>query len=177
MKGKRNSIFWRKESTGKPAWGADDNSLEIVGEGYFWKKGTSIPRTWRRRSYKIRKDAVLFYFDSGKLRGCLDVTDVQINTGSDKSHASISGLDIVSPIAAELFSIYDNITLELVFDGKESTDRFCMQLMKVSISSSNIEKFVRNFHWKEANRLLGDDEFMDDEYCRHGDTTLTSVNL
>lgn len=176
---KRGSIFGRKNSgSGKPAWG-DSGAMEVVGEGHFWKKGQSLPRTWRRRDYKLREDAVLFYFDGDKLKGSVDVTDITLSPGQDKnlgrSGAAPVGGD--SAIAAELFSAVEDKTVELVFDGKASADKFCLLLMKVTTSTTAVEKFVRDFHWLEANRLLGAEELEQDneDESRRG-TTLTSAS-
>lgn len=173
---KRVSIFGRKESTGKPPWGEDGGTLKVVGEGHFWKRGHTIPRTWRRREFKLREDAVLFYFDAGRLRGSIDVTDISLGAGLEKNlqKSGVMALGFHTPIAAELHSVYDEKTFEIVFDGKEAADRFCAMLMKVTVSAANVEQFVRDFHWREANRLLGELELEDDGASDRG-TTMTSL--
>ena len=177
---KRGSLFSRKNSGGgKPAWG-DPNAMAIVGEGYFWKKGQSLPRTWRRRDYKLREDAVLFYFDGDKLKGSVDVTDITLAPGQDKNlgRSGVTTVGCEGAIAAEMFSVFEDKTVELVFDGKASADKFCLLLMKVTTSTTVVEKFVRDFHWLEANRLLGAEELQDDvdddDEARRG-TTMTSA--
>lgn len=170
---KRVSIFGRKDMSGKPPWGEDGGVLETVGEGFFWKKGQSIPHNWRRRDYKLRSDAMLFYFDGGKLRGCADLTDISICAGNDKN-ADKAGAASQQAIPVDLFSVSESKNFELVFGGKDSTDAFCMQLMKVTANTAGVEKFVRDFHWKEANRLLGEYEMDDEDDCERA-TTMTSV--
>ena len=157
---KRSSIFGRKESNSdKPAWSDDCPKTSIIGEGHFWKKGHSIPRTWKRRDYKIRQDAMLFYFDNDRVGGSIDLGDISIVSGPDKNIAN-SGVGTECPIAADLNSVVDNKITEIVFDNKNSADHFCRLLIRVVQPScvSNVEAFVKDFHWKEATRLLGADE-------------------
>ena len=164
---------------GKSQWG-EEGAPSVVGEGCFWKKGQNIPRTWKRREYKLREDAVLFYFDGGKLRGSLDVTEISLSPGSDKNHgkSGAANFGCVNPVSADLCSKGEGKVFELVFETKEATDTFCRQLMAVSISTANIEKFVRDFHWKEANRLLGEEDILldSDEDTESRSATITSIS-
>jgi hypothetical protein len=72
MSKKRTSIFGRSREGLKPAYGESPLGLPgegAAGEGHFWKRGQNLPHTWRRREYKLREDAVMFYFDGDRLKG------------------------------------------------------------------------------------------------------------
>ncbi len=147
----------RAIASAKPGW-PEGQSIAIVGEGFFFKnKAKNVISSWKKRSYKIRADAVLFYFEESTCKGSVDLTEFELSLGNDKNldKKSISNeISADSAVCVELLSISEETKMELVFDSKASTDAFCMALTRVS-SKHNVEQFVTDFHWKEANRGTG----------------------
>ena len=141
----------------KPGW-PEGQGIAIVGEGYFFKNNAkNVISSWKKRSYKIRADAVLFYFEDSTCKGSVDLTEFELSLGNDKNldkRSINSELSADLAVCLELLSLSEETKMELVFDSKSSTDAFCMALTRVS-TKHNVEQFVTDFHWKEANRGAG----------------------
>jgi hypothetical protein len=114
--------------------------------------------SWKKRIFKIREDAVLFYFEDNTCKGSIDFTECELKSGNDrnleKSRVGESVADTAIPV--DVRSTVDQKTTELVFETKENADAFCVLVSKVA-TKHNVEEFVTDFHWKIANRGFGDD--------------------
>ena len=123
--------------------------------------------SWKKRSFKVREDAVLFYFEENTCKGSIDLTECELKSGNDrnleKSRVSESAADTAIPV--NIRSTIDQKTTELVFETKETADAFCVLVSKVA-TKHNVEEFVTDFHWKIANRGFADDNSIDSATVR-----------
>lgn len=119
----------------------NDHSSIILGGGEFRKKGSNI-KNWKIRSYYIKDDKKMLYFDpiSKEPKGVVDVTEVIVSVGPkenlQKSGSSDFSCEVGYSILLSLLS--ESINMEVVFDTKKEAQKFCLLLGYVATASNII---------------------------------------
>ena len=128
-----------------------NNSLpsQIIGCGEFRKKGSKI-KNWKIRSYYIKNDRKLLYFDplTKEPKGIFDISFVELSLGPienlNKSGCSDFSVEvghsiIMTSSSSSFSSLSSNKHMELVFDTTKVLKNFCCQLIHASPNNrSNI---------------------------------------
>lgn len=142
-------IFYRNDlPDGKLSWG-EGVSLLIVGEGEFWKKGQRV-KNWKRRHYKVREDAMLFYFECALQNRCLkpkgsrslSSVSFKIGVGTNLIESGAIDFSVEDAVPVELtFGTECNRFMEIVFDNLNDAKLFVLAVSKVT-DSHNIPDFL-----------------------------------
>lgn len=116
---------------------SDSSSLlgpREVGNGVFWKKGSAF-RTWKKRSYKIRTNGVLTYYDlkTESSKGTFKISKVKLSIGPIENVWDLEANGVsCDAIAVNIYSSDEMRTMELVFLSKVDVKTFCDTLLKAS---------------------------------------------
>lgn len=114
-------------------------SSVILGGGEFRKKGSKV-KNWKIRSYYIKDDHRLLYFDpvTKEPKGVVDVSEVIISMGPrenlQKSGSSDFSCEVGYSIMLSL--LCESMNLELVFDTNKEAQKFVLLLGYVAVASN-----------------------------------------
>jgi hypothetical protein len=113
--------------------------VQIIGGGEFRKKGSQV-KSWKIRSYYIKEDGVLMYFDpvTKEPKGVIDITEVAITEGPQENlHTSgCSDFSLESGVSLILTIFSESRKMEIVFDTLNDAQRFCLLVGYVATASN-----------------------------------------
>jgi hypothetical protein len=113
--------------------------VQIIGGGEFRKKGSQV-KSWKIRSYYIKEDGVLMYFDpvTKEPKGVIDITEVAITEGPlENLHTSgCSDFSLESGVSLILTIFSESRKMEIVFDTLKEAQRFCLLVGYVATASN-----------------------------------------
>jgi hypothetical protein len=118
-----------------------NHSSVILGGGEFRKKGSNV-KNWKIRSYYIKDDRKLLYFDpiTKEPKGVVDVSEVIVSIGPkenlQKSGSSDFSCEVGFSFMLSLLS--ESMNMEVVFDTKKEAQKFCLLLGYVATASNII---------------------------------------
>jgi hypothetical protein len=113
--------------------------VQILGGGEFRKKGSQV-KSWKIRSYYIKEDGMLLYFDpiTKEPKGVIDVKEIAVIEGpAENLHASgCSDFSLETGISLTLTIFSESRKMEIVFDTLKEAQRFCLLLSYVATASN-----------------------------------------
>ena len=119
----------------------------ILGGGEFRKKGANV-KNWKIRSYYIKDDRKLLYFDpiSKEPKGVVDVSEVIVSIGPKENLQKSGSSDFSSEVGYSIMIslLCESINMELVFDSKKEVQKFCLLLGYVA-TASNVTVHLFNY--------------------------------
>jgi hypothetical protein len=112
---------------------------QILGGGEFRKKGSQV-KNWKIRSYYIKDDAKMIYFDptTKEPKGVVDLKEFGISIGP-KENLHISGCSDFSReegVSIILTLIAEARKMEIVFDALKEAQKFCLLAGRVALASN-----------------------------------------
>lgn len=113
---------------------------KIIGSGEFRKKGSKI-KNWKIRSYYIKNDRKLIYFDpiTKEPKGIFDISFVELSNGPIDNLNKSGCSDFSIEIGHSIYMSSYNKSMELVFDTTKAAKNFVSQLIQAAPNNrSNI---------------------------------------
>jgi hypothetical protein len=119
-----------------------------VGNGMFWKRGTSY-KSWKHRRWEVHDNQQLFYIDiqssTNVVKGSVDISNVVIRDGpSDYTYqcGNPTPAQASKRISVTMESVVDNRELEIVFDLQDELVNFLVAVFTVS-DTNNVIDYAR----------------------------------
>jgi hypothetical protein len=103
---------------------------KIIGGGEFRKKGARI-KNWKIRSYYIKDDHRLLYFDpmTKEPKGVIDVSEIELSIGPLENLQKSGCSNFSTETGHSLYISSPTKNMELVFDTTKAMQKFCIQLL------------------------------------------------
>ena len=121
--------------------------VQIIGGGEFRKKGSQV-KSWKIRSYYIKEDGVLMYFDpmTKEPKGVIDITEVALTEGPIENLHASGCLDFAleNGISLMLTIFNESRKMEIVFDSLKEAKRFCLLLSYVATASNLLVRSIQS---------------------------------
>lgn len=139
------SYFKETQNTPLPS------SVTILGTGEFRKKGARV-KNWKIRSYYIKNDQKLLYFDpiTKEPKGILDISDVELSIGPMENLQKSGCSNFSNEKGHSIYLSTPMKSMELVFDTTKAAKNFCSQLLLVSSRNRNqILRFLNAMKWDD----------------------------
>jgi hypothetical protein len=121
--------YFKDTQSAVPA-GAPISPANIIGGGEFRKKGARV-KNWKIRSYYIKDDHRLLYFDpmTKEPKGVIDVSDIELSIGPLENLQKSGCTNFSTEKGHSLYISSPTKNMELVFDTTKAAQKFCIQLL------------------------------------------------
>jgi hypothetical protein len=129
------------------------SSSAILGSGEFRKKGARV-KNWKIRSYYIKDDQKLLYFDpvTKEPKGILDISDVELSIGPTENLNKSGCSNFSNEKGHSVYLSTPAKSMEIVFDTTRAAKNFCSQLLLVSSKNrTNIMRFLKAMKWEDID--------------------------
>jgi hypothetical protein len=127
----------------------------IIGNGEFRKKGARV-KNWKIRSYYIKDDQKLLYFDplTKEPKGILDISDVELSIGPLENLNKSGCSNFSNEKGHSVYLSTPAKSMEIVFDTTRAAKNFCSQLLLVSAKNrTNILRFLKAMKWDDLDGM------------------------
>lgn len=119
--------------------------IQIIGGGEFRKKGSNV-KSWKIRSYYVKEDATLMYFDpiTKEPKGVINVSEVAIIEGPKENlqASGCSDFSIEIGVSLILTILSESRKMEVVFDTLKEAQKFCLLLGYVATASNLVVSLI-----------------------------------